>query len=188
MKGDIVMRISKVFPIVAGLLLAIVVPPTLSAAASGALHMSRVPFQKTAAPPPAKTVRLKTLFTIYYSGAGESGAAGKPPLVSGFTALDPLSSITCPAQCRIIATIMATITSSTNGNNWALCASGDGLFFDQPECVFQTAAGTSGPATGTEIHSLCFAAGSHTLQSDIYVDSSATLGPWSVTYTAVTPC
>ncbi|HLY06205.1 MAG TPA: hypothetical protein VKR31_10690 [Rhizomicrobium sp.] len=112
-----------------------------------------------------------------------SYGTGGTTLASGFNNLDSGTTLSCPANtCTIAAADMVQLIAGTNGSLWAICVVVDGTYAN-PGCPYQGAATSANYQVGNSQQNLVVGSGNHTVQTQVYVASTSTLGEWQVTYT-----
>jgi len=104
-------------------------------------------------------------------------------LVAGFNNLDAATSVSCgnAGGCTIIANSMVQI-SPPAGTLWAICTVVDGNYAN-PGCPYQgTLPGAGSYLVGNARANYFVSAGSHTVQTQVYVSNASTLGEWQADY------
>lgn len=111
---------------------------------------------------------------IQYGSGGASLTGGS------FTAIDSAETFTCGSSCTLTVSAMVQLEAGS-GNNWAICAEVDGTLIN-PACPYQgNTADTGSYVTGNSQQNYTVSAGSHTVQTTVYVSSTTTLANWQTT-------
>jgi hypothetical protein len=118
---------------------------------------------------------------ILKNGVVQSSLGGNT-LSAGFNNLDSLQRLNCKSSCTILVSAMVQLSTA---GNWAICAVVDGKNINPP-CPYQGSLPDTGSyVTGNSQQSWTVAAGSHTVQTQVFVTSAnafpTTLGNWQTT-------
>jgi hypothetical protein len=146
-------------------------------------HVVGSPIQGQKSPnlPPAANHRLTHTFV----DIGAPGAIDP----SGFTPIDGPVTINCgnTAGCTIVVTSFAESGFQTSaGDRWGICTKLDGAFGGI--CTFQGVLPSDGSfVSGSFTNVLTVAKGPHTVQAELYLDTTATLAQYSNTYSQYAP-
>lgn len=117
-----------------------------------------------------------------------SASAASVTLDAGFNNLDAATTIKCnnAAGCTFSVGSMVQI-SPPAGTYWAICALVDGTYMT-PGCPYQGTVPAVGTyVTGNARFNYAVAQGTHTVQSQVYVSATSTLGNWQVDYMLYKP-
>jgi len=106
-------------------------------------------------------------------------ASGGTTLNHGFNTIDGTQRLSCTTSCTIFTSAMVQLQTT---GNWAICAVVDGKNINPP-CPFQGSAAQRGTyITGNSQQSWPVSAGTHTVQTQVFVSSSnSKLGNWQTT-------
>jgi len=103
--------------------------------------------------------------------------SGGNTLSAGFNNVDAQQTWNCTYSSGCTITVGAMVQVG-NGGNWAICAVVDGNYINPP-CPYQGSLPDTGSyVTGSSAQNYTVSQGSHTVQTQIYVTSSTTLGNW----------
>jgi len=122
--------------------------------------------------------------TQSYSSSGTSVGAG-------FVAIDSPVTFKCPAGgCTVSAEQNVQVSGTAADNRWAICTTVDGTYMSQPNCPYLGYVPSDGSyAAGSFVQNMSgvTAAGTHTLQTQLYTDDGGTLSIYNIVYRLYTP-
>jgi hypothetical protein len=110
-------------------------------------------------------------------------------LAAGFDNIDKPTTITCASKdgCNILISAMVTVTSTTDGNNWAICPTVDGEFVPDI-CHFQGITNFADLTKVGNVQGQCpIARGKHQVQVQVYAPGGINLVSYNTRYDIMTP-
>ena len=132
-----------------------------------------------------KPVAHRLMRTYMVSGSIPKGKA----LVAGYNNVDDPMTITCAGVrgCTFEVDAMASVSIAVRASGWSICAVVDGVLVSNPPCAYQDQA--MGFFTGNSRQSFQVAKGTHTVQTQIYIQSAsiARLRTWHIDYAVYRP-
>lgn len=135
----------------------------------------------TPTPPPAPspiTTKSTPVQAHLRNAVIQNAPASGKFLNPGFTTIDGTQRLSCTSSCTIVVSAMVQVKTP---GRWAICAVVDGNNINPP-CPFQASSSQTGNwVTGNSQQSWPVGAGTHTVQTQVFVSSAAALGSWQTT-------
>jgi len=139
----------------------------------------------SAAAEQSRTPKQKSATDISW---GNPGGSGGTLLSEGYNAVDSPFTINCKSAsgCTIEIDAMVGLGKGSNESEWAICAFVDGSPVQTPPC-WQQGYIYNNFVTGNSRQNATVTLGTHTVQTEVFLNSSAYLENWQSDYILYTP-